>query len=147
MNSKPVDWIMDDDCYIFECPHCGVPIQVEGSQVNCRIFRHGQMKNTYMVRFSSGVVRINVPLNDTEAKEGVELRTGDHIRARSSPESDYEDAQILAVHQGQQVPPHAPQKICDDLVARGLIWGCGKPFKLVRGVSGRVESAVECGHI
>ena len=31
---------------------------------------------------------------------------------------------------GQQIDPHASKEVCDDLVKKGLIWGCGKPFKL-----------------
>ena len=37
----------DADIYIFECPHCNLSIQVERSQVNCRIFRHGVYKKNY----------------------------------------------------------------------------------------------------
>jgi len=142
---KPVDWIIDDDCYIFECPHCGVPVQVEGNQVNCRIFRHGQMKNTYMLRFVGGPIRVNVPLSNIES--GTELKTGDRVRARVSPEDPYQDAQVLRIHPGQQVPPHASQRICDELVEKDLIWGCGKPFQLIRGSTGRVEFATKCGYI
>ena len=147
MNSKTVDWTVDDDCYIFECPHCEIPVQVEGSQVNCSIFRHGLMKDTYMVRCSSGVVRIHVPLTDIESTDGTLFRTGDKVRAKSSPDSDYEDARIMRVNQGHQVPPHSSQRVCDELVAKGHIWGCGKPFKLIKGPSGRVEIVEKCGYI
>lgn len=147
MDSKSVDLITDDNCYIFECPHCGVPVQVESNQVNCRIFRHGQMKNTYMVRFSSGTVRVHVPLSDVESEEGTQLRTGDKVMVKPLPDSKYEEAHILRVNQGQQIPPHAPQSVCDELVSKGLVWGCGKPFKLVRGASGKVETVEKCGYI
>jgi len=30
---------------------------------------------------------------------------------------------------GQQIDPHSPKIICDDLVKKNLIIGCGKPFK------------------
>lgn len=36
---------------------------------------------------------------------------------------------------GQPFPPHAPKDICNDALSRGLIYGCGKPFKLVDGVA------------
>jgi hypothetical protein len=144
---KPVDWVMEDDCYVFECPHCDVPIQVEGNQVNCRIFRHGQMKNTYTVRFSNGTVKFSLPLDHIESNDGTELKVGDNIRAKSTEDSDYETVQIMRVNQGQQVPSHASQQVCDDLVAKGLIWGCGKPFQLVRGPSERVKFADKCGYV
>ena len=148
MNTKKaVEWIVSDNCYIFECPHCNIPVQVEGNQVNCQIFRHGQMKDTYTVRFSSGVVLFNVPLSNIEGKDGTLFRAGDKVKAKSSPGLDYEDAQILLVNEGRQIPPHSPRKVCDDLVAKGLIWGCGKPFKLIKGTSGRVEFAEKCGYI
>lgn len=31
---------------------------------------------------------------------------------------------------GQQIEPHAPKNVCDDLVKNEKIYGCGKPFKL-----------------
>ncbi len=31
----------------------------------------------------------------------------------------------------KQVDPHAPKDVCDRLVAEGLIFGCGRPFRLV----------------
>jgi len=40
-----------------------------------------------------------------------------------------------------QVNPHATKEQCDKLAQDGLIYGCGKPFKVVDGV------AVECGYI
>ncbi len=30
----------------------------------------------------------------------------------------------------QQLNPHAPKSICDDVFEKGLIYGCGKPFKV-----------------
>ena len=35
-----------DDYYIFKCPHCDDYIQVLKGQLNCKIFRHGVMKDT-----------------------------------------------------------------------------------------------------
>lgn len=32
---------------------------------------------------------------------------------------------------GEQLEPHAPKELCDQVVKDGLINGCGKPFKLV----------------
>ena len=32
---------------------------------------------------------------------------------------------------GQQIDPHASQVMCEDLIAGDLIYGCGKPFRVV----------------
>ena len=40
-----------------------------------------------------------------------------------------------------QVNPHLDKEGCDELVRLGLIWGCGKPFKIVNNV------AIKCGYI
>jgi len=50
-----------------------------------------------------------------------------------------------------QVPPHASKTECDDLVARDLIVGCGKPFR-VATVDGDANAnanaiAVVCDYI
>ena len=36
--------IDDNDVYCFQCPHCELFIQVQKTQVNCKIFRHGVYK-------------------------------------------------------------------------------------------------------
>ena len=33
--------ILSDNVYIFNCPQCDLYLEVEKSQVNCEIFRHG----------------------------------------------------------------------------------------------------------
>lgn len=43
---KKVEYDSDSKCYIFECPHCNLAIQVLEGEVNCQIFRHGTMKST-----------------------------------------------------------------------------------------------------
>lgn len=30
----------------------------------------------------------------------------------------------------EQIPPHLPRQECEELSAKNLIYGCGKPFKL-----------------
>ena len=92
--SNPVIWIESDNCYLFDCPHCNVPIIVESNQVNCKIFRHGIMKDTY-----------------------------------------------------EQVDPHTSKSVCDELVAKQLVLGCCKPFRLLVGTTGRVETVVQCPYI
>ena len=32
----------------------------------------------------------------------------------------------------QQINPHSSKDICDDLIEKKLIYGCGKPFKLIK---------------
>ena len=32
-----------------------------------------------------------------------------------------------------QIPPHSTKEVCDDLKARDLIFGCGKPFMVIDG--------------
>ena len=32
----------------------------------------------------------------------------------------------------KQIDPHANKKICDELALKGLIHGCGKPFRLIK---------------
>jgi hypothetical protein len=94
MTSNPVTWVDSDNCYLFDCPHCSVPIIVEENQVNCEIFRHGVMKGTY-----------------------------------------------------EPVHPHAPKSVCDELVAKQLVLGCCKPFRLLKGSSGRIESVAKCQYL
>lgn len=31
----------------------------------------------------------------------------------------------------KQIDPHSPKELCDYYVANNLIYGCGKPFKIV----------------
>ena len=32
---------------------------------------------------------------------------------------------------GQQIDPHTPKTQCDQYMKEGLIYGCGKPFKVI----------------
>ena len=34
-------------------------------------------------------------------------------------------------HNGEPIDPHSSKEVCDDLIKKDLIYGCGKPFKLV----------------
>jgi hypothetical protein len=49
---------------------------------------------------------------------------------------------VLKSNSEAQVPPHASQAECEQLVAAGLIYGCGKPF-IYRGG----DAAEICGYI
>ena len=31
-----------------------------------------------------------------------------------------------------QMDPHTPKHLCDEFAIKGLIYGCGKPFKLIK---------------
>lgn len=44
-----------------------------------------------------------------------------------------------------QMNPHTPKEECDRLVGAGLIYGCGKPFRMVREGDGYV--VVKCDYI
>ncbi len=44
-------------------------------------------------------------------------------------------------HNGIQIDPHLSKELCDLYVNKKLIYGCGKPFKLVE------QDAVQCDYI
>jgi len=44
----------------------------------------------------------------------------------------------------KQIPPHSKKEKCDKLFEKGLIYGCGKPFKFVKGEEPYV---IECDYI
>ena len=37
----------DTKSYIYKCPHCDLFIQVLEKEINCQIFRHGVLKDSY----------------------------------------------------------------------------------------------------
>jgi len=39
-------YVPEDDTYVFDCPRCGVLIQVARAETNCRIFRHAVYAGT-----------------------------------------------------------------------------------------------------
>lgn len=45
-----------------------------------------------------------------------------------------------------QMNPHTPKGLCDSLVSRQEIYGCGKPFRLVQDKNG-LYTAVICDYI
>ena len=142
---KNVQWVKEDNCYIFECPTCEIPVQVLRDQVNCQIFRHGQMKNTYTIRFLNNLTK-RVNLNDI-VFSGNNLAVGATVMARENPEVEHASGKVVAVHEGRQIPPHTSELICNKLIADNLIWGCGKPFRLLLNTDGHAEYAVKCGYI
>ena len=47
---------------------------------------------------------------------------------------------------GKQIDPHLSKDNCDKLVLNKEIYGCGKPFKVVKKEDGTMV-CVECGYI
>lgn len=45
---------------------------------------------------------------------------------------------------GEQLNPHAPKMVCDSLLEKGLIFGCGKPFQFFLEKEPYVE---ECNYV
>jgi hypothetical protein len=49
---------------------------------------------------------------------------------------------------GQQMNPHETKEVCDFFVANNMIYGCGKPFKIIENENKRGEFvAVKCEYI
>ena len=128
MKSNPVEFIDEDNCYLFCCPNCDMPIQVEANHVNCKIFRHGTTKNKYTLNID-GVIKYDITINDIEPKYYCKLQMGGIIRVLDEGES--KEAKIVAILPGQQIPAHACEEKCRELSASNLIFGCCKPFKLI----------------
>ena len=47
---------------------------------------------------------------------------------------------------GQQLDPHAPKDVCDRLARQGMIYGCGKPFRVKRDTQNRLFTE-KCGYL
>lgn len=47
---------------------------------------------------------------------------------------------------GIQIPPHSSKEICDELTTKDLIYGCGKPFRLIVN-NGTILSIEKCEYI
>ena len=47
---------------------------------------------------------------------------------------------------GKQMDPHAPKEVCDELSTNNQIFGCGKPFKVVKKEDGIYISEI-CEYI
>ena len=46
----------------------------------------------------------------------------------------------------QQIPPHSPKIDCDRFISENLIYGCGKPFEIKKGVENNYEITI-CEYI
>ena len=47
---------------------------------------------------------------------------------------------------GQQIDPHCPKELCEMYLEKGLIYGCGKPFRIVETVE-HGWKAEQCDYI
>lgn len=47
----------------------------------------------------------------------------------------------------KQIPPHLEKTQCDLLKQKNLIWGCGKPFKVLNKTNTDEWRAVVCNYI
>jgi hypothetical protein len=52
----------------------------------------------------------------------------------------------VLISTGQQINPHSSKQDCDNLVKQQLIYGCSKPFKLVKTNDG-IFLAEKCNYI
>jgi hypothetical protein len=52
----------------------------------------------------------------------------------------------IIIESGKQIDPHAPKELCDFYALRNKIYGCGKPFKIIRDEKDKMV-AVICGYI
>jgi hypothetical protein len=50
------------------------------------------------------------------------------------------------ISNGEQINPHASKEECDSLIERNMIYGCSKPFKLVKTNNGTFVSE-KCNYI
>ena len=44
-------------------------------------------------------------------------------------------------HNYEQVNPHLPKELCDDLVERGKVYGCCRPFEII-DIKGKLYSTI-----
>ena len=49
------------------------------------------------------------------------------------------------IDNGKQIDPHMEKTLCDELVRKDLIYGCGKPFKIVK--ANNIFSIEPCDYI
>jgi hypothetical protein len=49
-------------------------------------------------------------------------------------------------HNAQQIPPHSSKDECEKFINEKLIYGCGKPFKIIKG-SNNDFTAIICDYI
>lgn len=47
----------------------------------------------------------------------------------------------------QQIDPHASKELCDYYIRENLIYGCGKPFKIILNNDNNNLETIECEYI
>jgi len=47
---------------------------------------------------------------------------------------------------GKQINPHSSKELCDFYINKNMIYGCGKPFQIIRNLDGEYN-AVICEYI
>ena len=52
----------------------------------------------------------------------------------------------VLIQNGKQIEPHAPKEICDHYIKHNLIYGCGKPFKIIMKDNNQFEIEI-CEYI
>ena len=52
----------------------------------------------------------------------------------------------ILIKTGKQIDPHASKEECDNLYNNNEIWGCGKPFKIIKSKNGEYISEI-CDYI
>ena len=49
------------------------------------------------------------------------------------------------IENGEQINPHSSQQLCDEYVKNKLIYGCGRPFRIIN--EGSIYKALVCEYI
>lgn len=115
--------VFDDEeagVFIFACPHCREITQVLKNQINCQIFRHAShfvwlpwTPHTFSHEYREDVAKIfDQLLIPGKATDIILTYVGELPKYVPTT----------------QVNPHLSKAMCDDLVARGLVLGCAKPY-------------------
>lgn len=52
----------------------------------------------------------------------------------------------ILIASGRQIDPHATKELCDFYIEKKKIFGCGKPFKIVKNIDNELV-AVVCEYI
>jgi hypothetical protein len=52
----------------------------------------------------------------------------------------------IFITNGQQMNPHETKEVCEYFVANKMIYGCGKPFRIISATNGSLV-AIVCGYI
>ena len=70
MSRQPIQFVAEDQAYVFSCPHCLGSVVVHVSEVNCQIFRHAVLKNSGQQQQVNA--QVNAQVNPHASKEELE---------------------------------------------------------------------------